>query len=64
MSGLLESRRIHCPWCGEAFQTPVDTSAGGGEYVEDCPVCCRPILITVRVGVDGAIESVEAEREG
>ena len=32
-----------CPHCGE----PVDTypDPGGGEvqdYVEDCPVCCRP----------------------
>jgi hypothetical protein len=38
---------VACPYCGE----PVDTSPdiGGGEhqqYVEDCSMCCRPLLIT------------------
>lgn len=36
-----------CPYCFE----PVDTypDPGGGEhqqYVEDCAVCCRPLVIT------------------
>jgi glycine betaine/choline ABC-type transport system substrate-binding protein len=32
-----------CPHCGEEVDT--DPDAGGGdeqEYIEDCPVCCRP----------------------
>lgn len=35
--------RITCPYCGERFEAFVDTSAGDADYVEDCPVCCRPI---------------------
>lgn len=36
---------IVCPHCGEVIDLYVDP--GGGEvqeYVEDCSVCCRPIL--------------------
>lgn len=32
-----------CPHCGEHVDT--DPDLGGGlvqEYIEDCPVCCRP----------------------
>lgn len=32
-----------CPSCGETVVVPVDPSGGRlQEYVEDCPVCCRP----------------------
>ena len=42
---------------------PVDLSAGEEqEYVEDCPVCCRPHLIHVEIDEDGDVR-VWAERE-
>ena len=42
-----------CPQCGESLCTAVDVSAGGTqEYVEDCHVCCRPNLLTVRFHKD------------
>jgi hypothetical protein len=53
---------VHCPYCGEAFETSADTSAGSCGYVEDCQVCCQPIEMTLRVGVDGAIEEFTARR--
>ena len=37
-----------CPSCGERIVIPVDPSAGDEQrYVEDCPVCCNPIVIQV-----------------
>ena len=52
-----------CAACGEEIVVPVDASAGADqEYVEDCPVCCRPNVIRVRVERDGAL-SVEARAE-
>ncbi|MHC4879108.1 MAG: CPXCG motif-containing cysteine-rich protein [Planctomycetota bacterium] len=37
-----------CDACGEEIVIPVDTSAGSHqEFVEDCPVCCRPSVIHV-----------------
>lgn len=44
-----EPIEIQCPWCGEPFTTFFDPSAGGQTYVEDCQVCCRPILMAFRV---------------
>jgi hypothetical protein len=55
--GLI-SRRIHCPYCAESLQIQLDLSAGSQEYIEDCQVCCQPIL--VRFEVDGGtLESLE-----
>jgi hypothetical protein len=35
---------------------PIDLSAGTSqEYVEDCPVCCRPSVIHVEVDEDGDV---------
>lgn len=43
----LTETRIHCPYCGEPFETVLDPSEGEGGYFEDCFVCCRPIYIVV-----------------
>jgi transposase-like protein len=54
---MTETVTIHCPYCGEGYETVVDRSAGSQRYVEDCAVCCKPIEVTLRVGDDG--ESIE-----
>ena len=37
-----------CPSCGEWVEVVLDPSAGRHqEYVEDCPVCCRPNVLRV-----------------
>jgi DNA replicative helicase MCM subunit Mcm2 (Cdc46/Mcm family) len=39
-----------CDACGEEIVIPVDPSAGSHQdFVEDCPVCCRPNVIHVDV---------------
>ena len=55
--------RVQCPSCWEAIELEVDVSAGSAEYAEDCAVCCRPMLVKVRVGEDGEDFSVEVEAE-
>ena len=52
-----------CGACGEEIVVPLDPSAGRHqEYVEDCPVCCRPNVITVdydeqgRAQIDSGLE--------
>ena len=43
-----------CSACGEQIVIPIDLSQGlSQEYVEDCPVCCRPNLIHVEIDEDG-----------
>lgn len=34
-----------CPYCGEAIEILLDASVPEQEYVEDCQVCCRPMVI-------------------
>jgi hypothetical protein len=56
---------VTCPYCGEPIELLLDGSAGEQSYVEDCPVCCRPI--EVRVTLDGEGEpwaQVAGEDEG
>jgi len=43
-----------CDCCGEAIVIPVDLSQDAyQQYIEDCPVCCRPHAITVEVDHQG-----------
>ncbi|MFT5290519.1 MAG: hypothetical protein ACI8QS_000875 [Planctomycetota bacterium] len=59
---LIESS-YDCPQCGEDIVIPVDPSLGRDqEYVEDCPVCCCPILLHVWIDDQGEA-SVRGEAE-
>jgi hypothetical protein len=53
---------VACPYCGEAFETCADASAGSCTYVEDCQVCCQPIEMELRVDEAGALVEVLARR--
>jgi hypothetical protein len=33
---------VQCPYCGQAFETVVDTSVESQRFTTDCEVCCRP----------------------
>ena len=50
----LQESTISCPYCGEAITILVDGSAGNQKYIEDCQVCCCPIVFQVRVSDDGS----------
>lgn len=43
----------HCPYCGEPIELLLDASCGAQDYIEDCPVCCRPMRVSLRVDEDG-----------
>ena len=38
----------------------LDLSAGSQTYAEDCPVCCRPMTVRLRVEQDGDVDDEEA----
>ncbi|MEQ9511013.1 MAG: CPXCG motif-containing cysteine-rich protein [Alloalcanivorax xenomutans] len=38
---------VQCPHCWQYFDALVDVSQGDHEYVEDCHVCCQPLVLTV-----------------
>ncbi len=51
-----------CPFCYESIDLLVDPSEDESSYVEDCSVCCRPIVVRTRCE-DGELLSVEVDRE-
>jgi hypothetical protein len=53
---------VHCPYCGEGFETSADASGGPCEYVEDCQICCQPIDMELRVGDDGEFQELVVRR--
>ncbi len=54
---------IQCPYCGALNEEMIDCSVDPPEeYVEDCEVCCSPMLIRV-VSIDGEVPVVEVHRE-
>jgi len=46
---LLETEKCFCPYCGEPIELVVDCSEELQSYVEDCFVCCRPMMVQVKV---------------
>lgn len=57
----LETQDLFCPYCGEPIEVLVDCTQGDQEYIEDCPVCCRPMVLAVHMGQAGP--EVRARRE-
>ena len=55
MAWAVETVESHCPYCGEPVQLIVDTTAGAQQYVEDCQVCCRPMVVEVLDTVPAAV---------
>lgn len=58
---MLETQTYDCPYCGEVVDTLLDLSGGDQQYIEDCPVCCRPIVFDLRT--DGLDWSLDVRRE-
>jgi len=59
----MEEYDIDCPFCGETINILIDCSIPNQQYVEDCQVCCSPIVIGVTVDGDQQIESVFVRQE-
>lgn len=53
---FLEERDANCPYCGERISLLLDLSAGDQHYIEDCPVCCRPMEVRLAESENGRIE--------
>ena len=51
-----------CPYCWQRISMMLDTSVSNQTYVEDCEVCCNPILLRIKMH-EGAVTDIEAFRE-
>jgi hypothetical protein len=53
---------LPCPYCGELVDVAAeDIGAQVEDYVEDCPVCCRPWNVHVTRTEDGV--AIELRRD-
>ena len=73
---MLTDFDVNCPYCGETFNTVIDYSAiidnnhvidsansRDYTYIEDCQVCCQPILFIPILGQDGQLDDVVTKQE-
>jgi hypothetical protein len=59
---LLQEAAISCPYCGESITILVDASLEEQQYIEDCQVCCQPMIIHLQISANGHCR-VEARQE-
>ena len=61
LNNVIVEEKAVCPYCWESIYFEIDTSVSEQEYVEDCHVCCNPILL--RVNFFGNSVNIETTKE-
>jgi hypothetical protein len=51
---------VQCPFCDDSFEVRVDASQDGQSLVQECPLCCKTVRLSIDVD-DGEV-SVFADR--
>ena len=57
---LLQGHDATCPHCWETIDLTLDLSVPDQSYIEDCPVCCRPMFVTYSAA-DGEVDTLSVE---
>ncbi|MDP5054488.1 MAG: CPXCG motif-containing cysteine-rich protein [Congregibacter sp.] len=58
----LQETQVYCPYCGEPLVLLLDAGDSGVDYIEDCQVCCQPMVVSVRGEAEGEL-GVDVRRE-
>ena len=53
-----------CPYCWERISMILDSSEEDSDYIEDCEVCCRPIVLSFRFSVENLVYFEARAMEG
>jgi len=54
---------ISCPYCGESQTKVIDLADMAGKYIEDCEVCCQPMVLALSMHENRLIATVTREDE-
>ncbi|HMH87475.1 MAG TPA: CPXCG motif-containing cysteine-rich protein [Steroidobacteraceae bacterium] len=58
---LIQGHEAACPHCGESITLTLDLSVPEQSYIEDCSVCCKPLIVSYTAANGEVAEfSVEA----
>lgn len=60
---LIEPMNVACPWCGEVNTVMLDLTDASAEFIEDCQICCSPIVYTVHSSMNTDSRTLTATRE-
>ena len=59
---VIQFETITCPYCWESIEIALDLSVDEQQQVEDCSVCCRPIVVRYSAA-DGELASLDVAAE-
>ena len=60
----MDTQVVQCPYCGERLEIIVDWSVRMQEYIEDCQVCCQPMMLKVTIDEErSVVVDVRSESE-
>ena len=59
---VIQFETITCPYCWETIEIALDLSVHEQQQVEDCSVCCRPIVIRYSTA-DGELVALDIAAE-
>jgi len=57
---LETTAEISCPHCGETILLFLDLSVEEQSYIEDCSVCCQPMVVSYSAA-DGELQGLQVE---
>lgn len=60
----LQTVLLQCPNCWEQVEIVVDCLDAEQEIVEDCSVCCSPMVIAISAGDDDELHAVARLENG
>lgn len=61
---FLQENTVSCPYCGESIKVLIDHEEAGDQYIEDCQVCCQPIVFSIDSDSGGHLQvSVQTEND-
>jgi hypothetical protein len=57
---LIQGHQATCPHCWESITLTLDLSVSEQSYIEDCPVCCKPLIVSY-AAVNGEVAEFSVE---
>jgi phage FluMu protein Com len=58
-----EYTEIQCPHCGELQDINIELLQEQQSYIEDCQICCKPMVLNIQIDYDTQQVQIYAQRE-